>query len=229
MVTRIKKTDLARDALYDKVNTMIDEVNTKIDNKDSLPSQTGNGGKFLTTDGTNASWGTVKQIEIKQDLTNPSTDTVPSTKAVSDESSRIVSIMNSQYSNLLSTLYPVGSIYIGTQATCPLATLIQGSVWQIVGTNRALWCGNGSNANTTIDAGLPNIGGNIYGNIGENQGQDGALYIWNQRAHNAWYGDKWVNRLNNIGFDASRSNGIYGRSTTVQPDAYIVNVWRRIS
>ena len=101
MATRIEKTDLARDALYDKVNTMIDEVNTKIDNKDSLPSQTGNAGKFLTTDGTNASWGEVKQIEIKQDLTNPSTDTVPSTKAVSDESSRITTLMNTKISNCI--------------------------------------------------------------------------------------------------------------------------------
>ena len=99
MVTRIEKSDLARDALYDKVNTMIDEVNTKIDNKDSLPSQTGNAGKFLTTDGTNASWGKVKQIEIKQDLTNPSANTVPSTKAVSNESSRIVSVMNDYVNN----------------------------------------------------------------------------------------------------------------------------------
>ena len=98
MTTRIEKSDLARDALYDKVNTMIDEVNTKIDNKDSLPSQTGNTGKFLTTDGTNASWGEVKQIEIKQDLTNPSADTVPSTKAVSDESSRLESIMDTKVS-----------------------------------------------------------------------------------------------------------------------------------
>ena len=71
---------------------------------------------------------------IAQDLTNPSTDTVPSTKAVSDESSRIVSIMDRQYSNLLSTLYPVGSIYIGTQNSCPLATLIAGSQWQRVAT-----------------------------------------------------------------------------------------------
>ena len=37
-------------------------------------------------------------------------------------------------SNLLSTLYPVGSIYIGTQNNCPLATLIAGSQWQIVAT-----------------------------------------------------------------------------------------------
>lgn len=72
--------------------------------------------------------------KIAQNLTNPSTNTVPSTKAVSDESSRIVSIMNSQYSNLLSTLYPVGSIYIGTQNSCPLASLIAGSQWQIIAT-----------------------------------------------------------------------------------------------
>lgn len=104
MATRIEKTDLARDALYDKVNTMIDEVNTKIDNKDSLPSQTGNAGKFLTTDGTNASWGEVKQIEIKQDLTSPSADTVPSTKAVSDESSRITTLMNTKVSNCITEI-----------------------------------------------------------------------------------------------------------------------------
>ena len=66
MATRIKKTDLARDALYDKVNVMIDEVNTKIDNKDSLPSQTGKAGKFLTTDGTNASWSDVVAIILRQ-------------------------------------------------------------------------------------------------------------------------------------------------------------------
>ena len=72
--------------------------------------------------------------KIAQDLTNPSADTVPSTKAVSDESSRIVSIMDNKYSDLLSTLYPVGSIYIGTQNSCPLATLIAGSQWQRVAT-----------------------------------------------------------------------------------------------
>lgn len=66
MVTRIEKSDLARDALYEKVNTMVDELNTKIDNKDSLPSQTGKAGKFLTTDGTNASWGDAVAIILRQ-------------------------------------------------------------------------------------------------------------------------------------------------------------------
>ena len=32
---------------------------------------------------------------------------------------------------------------------------------------------------------------------------------------------EWLN------FDASRSNSIYGNSNTVQPPAYIVNIWER--
>lgn len=46
-----------------------------------------------------------------------------------------MSVMNNQYTNLLKSLYPVGSIYIGTQNSCPLATLIAGSSWSKVATN----------------------------------------------------------------------------------------------
>lgn len=53
-------------------------------------------GKYLTNDGTGALWSDVKSTNIVQDLSNPSADTVPSTKAVADESSRITSIMNTK-------------------------------------------------------------------------------------------------------------------------------------
>lgn len=39
-------------------------VKAAIDAKDSLPSQTGNNGKFLTTDGTNPSWAEVVSTTI---------------------------------------------------------------------------------------------------------------------------------------------------------------------
>ena len=42
-----------------KHNTDYEALNTKIDNKDSLPTQSGNSGKFLTTNGTAASWADV--------------------------------------------------------------------------------------------------------------------------------------------------------------------------
>jgi hypothetical protein len=37
-------------------------IQTQIDNKSALPSQTGNTGKYLTTDGSSASWGTLNAI-----------------------------------------------------------------------------------------------------------------------------------------------------------------------
>lgn len=36
---------------------------------------------------------------------------------------------------VLNIIYPVGSVYIGTQSTCPLATLISGSSWSTIATN----------------------------------------------------------------------------------------------
>jgi hypothetical protein len=124
--------------------------------------------------------------------------------------------------NMLKSLYPVGSIYIGTQSTCPLATLISGSTWTLVATNRALWGGNGSNANSTIEAGLPNITG-IHGGADTNgRNSSGAFYDNGASASGDGRGSGW-----SVGFDASRSNSIYGASSTVQPPAYRVNVWRR--
>lgn len=53
-------------------------------------------GKYLTNDGIGALWSDVQSTNVVQDLSNPSADTVPSTKAVADESSRITSIMNTK-------------------------------------------------------------------------------------------------------------------------------------
>lgn len=124
----------------------------------------------------------------------------------------------------LSNLYPVGSIYIGTQSTCPLASLINGSRWQLVATDRALWGGNGSNANSTLEAGLPNITGQHGGADTNGRNSSGAFYDKGNSASGSGSGSGW-----SVGFDASRSNAIYGKSSTVQPPAYRVNVWRRIS
>ena len=80
--------------------------------------------------------------------------------------------------NLLSTLCPVGSTYIGTQNSCPLATLIAGSQWEIVSNGRALWGGNGSNVNSTIEAGLPNITGTVFDTWhGNNPSSSGVLDV----------------------------------------------------
>lgn len=126
---------------------------------------------------------------------------------------------------ILETLYPVGSIYIGTQTTCPLSTLIDGSTWEIVGTDMALWGGNGTNANTTIEAGLPDVSGNVGGVDRVGGGQSGPFYT-DGTGPNA-SGVTTSNNAENIKFALSKANSIYGKSNTVQPPAYRVNVWRR--
>lgn len=141
-------------------------------------------------------------------------------------------LITTSISNTLASLYPVGSIYIGTQSTCPLASLISGSSWQIVATDRALWGGNGSNGNSTIAAGLPNITGKFTTRclMHDSGGlvEEGALYRESTTTNcQAAGGTDWSGKNQALGFNASRSNAIYGKSSTVQPPAYRVNVWRR--
>lgn len=147
----------------------------------------------------------------------------PSSEKDAVNKQTLESTVSSSINTLLATLYPVGSLYIGTQSTCPLASLIDNSTWEIVATGKALWGGDGTNGNTTIDAGLPNITGSIGGVDRVGVGQSGAFYLGSTNASGA----TTSNATPNIEFDASRSNSIYGKSDTVQPPAYRVNVWRR--
>ena len=72
-----------------------------------------------------------------------------------------------------------------------------------------------------VEAGLPNITGGMslrglsYGNDGNSVG---ALYYQDKGAKNGALESADIGR-SDIGIDASRSNPIYGKSTTVQPQA----------
>jgi hypothetical protein len=137
---------------------------------------------------------------------------------------------------ILEALYPVGSIYITTAANCPLSTLISGSTWTLVSSGRVLQgADSGHNAGTTIEAGLPDITGTIYYAKDTTFSSSPTLisgWTENQSASSNQPGNS--GNLTSIRsgygtFDASRSNSIYGNSTTVQPPAYVVNIYRRIS
>lgn len=152
---------------------------------------------------------------------------------ITDDESSIINTINdlvntakNQFNTLLGSLYPVGSVYIGTQTTCPLATLISGSTWTLVSSGKALWTGNGSNANTTINAGLPNITGSSQGlRWNDGNSASGAFKLTTLGGGTGYIGGSNGNK--GLDFDASASNPIYGASSTVQPPAYVVNVWRR--
>ena len=132
----------------------------------------------------------------------------------------------SAISTMLSTLYPVGSVYIGTQSTCPLASLISGSTWTKVSDGRVLQ-GSDSNhtAGSTIAAGLPNIQGTWEDALGWSITGTGAINTYVTAAHPS----RGSSSGNHIGFtfNAQRSSSIYGNSNTVQPPAFVVNIWKR--
>ena len=81
------------------------------------------------------------------------------------------------------------------------------------------------NAGTTIAAGLPDITGSFDVAVW-NGYESGIFKKTNSELHSR--GSSGAN-LTFFTYDvrASYSNSIYGNSTTVQPPAYVVNIWKR--
>lgn len=130
---------------------------------------------------------------------------------------------------ILEALYPVGSIYITTANTCPLSTLISGSTWELVSSGRVLQgADSGHSAGITIEAGLPNITGGFRG-TGQNSSSSDSYErgAFKAIATGSAFSGTSGNDVKTWDFDASRSSSIYGNSSTVQPPAYVVNIYRR--
>ena len=124
--------------------------------------------------------------------------------------------------------FPVGSIYQSTDPTSPAALF--GGSWEEIASERVLMGASSTHAaGTTVKAGLPNITGtlsNVMGTFFNSPSGSGAFsgkYMGSSLENGSSGG------YSNISFDASKSNAIYGRSTTVQPAAYYVHIWRRVA
>lgn len=132
--------------------------------------------------------------------------------------------------------YPVGSIFQTVSTTSPAALF--GGSWQEIAQNRVLMGASYAHAaGTTVEAGLPNITGSLIETEAESSpfrgskaslSKSGALKF--TEVNTDWGGySKLSGSAYNIKFDASLSNPIYGRSTTVQPAAYYVHIWKRVA
>ena len=127
--------------------------------------------------------------------------------------------------------HPVGTIYLTIADENPSTKF--GGTWEKLPSSVCLQTADASHgAGTSIAAGLPNITGQVT--------SDDKGYYWGAgttasgafvNAHNGGShigADSWSGtRGNGFTFDASRSNAIYGKSTTVQPPAYALIAWRR--
>ena len=127
--------------------------------------------------------------------------------------------------------YPVGSIYQSTDPTSPAALF--GGSWEEIASDRVLMGASSTHAaGTTVKAGLPNLKGSFSGVAStayQNLSNSGALSINTNNGGLAGYEGGSYGSNCTVSFDASKSNAIYGRSTTVQPAAYYVHIWHRVA
>jgi hypothetical protein len=141
---------------------------------------------------------------------------------------------------MLDLFYPVGTVYISadkskTKADFPFMAY---GTWEEVPVNLCLQTGSASEAGTQRSAGLPNITGKANVRSGGNSGANiltsqsiGAIACTNQDSSFTWNyhiaTENGQNKLDTLSFNASNSNPIYGKSSTVQPPAYMVRAWVR--
>lgn len=127
--------------------------------------------------------------------------------------------------------YPVGSIYQSTDPTSPAALF--GGSWEEIASERVLMGASSTHAaGTTVKAGLPNLKGSSSGVASTaypNLSNSGALSINTNNSGLAGYEGGSYGSNCTVSFDASKSNAIYGRSSTVQPAAYYVHIWHRVA
>jgi hypothetical protein len=145
---------------------------------------------------------------------------------VSEELNLRVNTINSQLSSSvlsnLQSVYPIGSLYIGINDNCPIANLF--GTWEKVAEGLCLQGAKDSQVpGETVEAGLPDhqhaplfihpswFDDGESGSYFESTGRDPHPVVANPDSHTG-----------NVS-----NNSIYGKSDTVQPPAYLVNVWKR--
>jgi len=143
-------------------------------------------------------------------------------------------------------VFDIGDLYITINETSPAEKY--GGSWKRVAEGRALFGAgeiepNGDFpeidsttkytyfAGNQYNAGLPNIKGSIgnFAHYPKNvSSASGALYSGG-RTGNAFTGSTSESGLSKIAFDASKSSSLYGNSSTVQPNTYVVYMWEKVA
>lgn len=127
----------------------------------------------------------------------------------------------------MGTVYPVGSLYFGTQSTCPLAAIIDGSTWEKVGSSLITSVNTsvpvkGNRKTIGLTDGTNNYG--LQGGFGGGEFNNAAAGNYGKDVNTANVTPRYIgNKTLGLTTDASKS-GIVG---TVTRTALTVNIWKR--
>ena len=138
-------------------------------------------------------------------------------KAVGDALKGVISAdaVNALIADALAEEHAKIKFWISEDSTSPAALF--GGSWEEIASERVLMGASSTHAaGSTVEAGLPNIKFSFTAATIESSFQGGSSY-----GNGAGSSD--------FNLDASKSNAIYGRSSTVQPAAYYVHIWHRVA
>ena len=207
----------------DGIKTAIDAV---------IPSQTGNAGRVLTTDGTSASWQTVQSQTVQsRNVCEYVWSALPLTDAGLHLLDGDIIAEGGIYDDFVQEVASLSVTYpdaFCTEAEWQASVNTYGSCGKFVytsGTGVRLPLVSDILQGTTdvtavgdlIEAGLPNITGKTGRFAGRQEDGTGALRTVDYGQSSGTRDEQY--NSSRITFDASLSNPIYGKSTTVQPQS----------
>ena len=128
--------------------------------------------------------------------------------------------------------HPVGSLYISENPTSPAE--LYGGTWERI-EDCTIWGASDTHpAGTKLEAGLPEIYSQLNDMLlssSEPYSVGNSLKPLFNGIANGYVLESGLSKVyrSNIQLKASLGNPIYGASTTVQPPAYCMYIWRRVA
>lgn len=151
-------------------------------------------------------------------------------KAVGDALKGVISAdaVKTLIANALAEDHAKIKFWISVDSTSPAALF--GGSWEVIASERVLMGASSTHAaGTTVKAGLPNITGTLSDVMGSFYAYPSGSGAFSVKGIGRSLENGSSGNYGNISFDASKSNAIYGRSSTVQPAAYYVHIWHRVA
>ena len=162
---------------------------------------------------------------------------VPDVADASDASMKVANtafvktVVEAAITSAFDAIYPVGSYAFGVMPTI--------GTWEEVVGDRALWLKNDADDGTTIEQALPNIKARAGMNYIVTDGYvpfadyEGSFYRSDESVGST--ARRWPNagslgdgrHFPHFRFDASKSSNIYKDGANVQPNAYVMKVYKR--
>lgn len=122
---------------------------------------------------------------------------------------------------VLNLIYPIGSYAFGVKPEI--------GTWEEIEGDRALWLKNTADDGTEIEQALPNISGTIAAYTYNTGSPTGVFSVQSTNPKQAPAGGDTDRNFVRYSFDASKGSSVYKNGANVQPNAYVIKVFKRIA